>query len=82
LALSIAPKYVSSTLDLKIPWSYQNNVSYFDPDSSLHLPSNSTHSFVAVSTFDKEPVISEHLGHDAKKLTFARHHHLSKLAFA
>jgi hypothetical protein len=58
LALRVAPKDVASTVPLKIPRSYENNIMDLDPDPTLHFASNATDSLMTISTFDHEPIIT------------------------
>lgn len=82
LALRVAPKDVASTVSLKIPRGYENNVTYLDPDPALHFASNATDSLMTISAFDHEPIITQHLNNYAKELPLIRHNHFSQGAFA
>jgi hypothetical protein len=66
---------------LKIPWGNQDRVVDFDPDSALHLAADTAHSFVAISTFDHEPIVAQHLGYNPEQLPLIGHDHFPEFPF-
>jgi hypothetical protein len=81
LGFGVPPEDVAASFELEVPRRYEDDVSYFDPDTSLHLAPDSAYSLVSVCAPDEESIVAQHLGDRTVQLTFPRGYHLTQLAF-
>jgi len=67
----VAPDDVAAGFRLEIPWRNDHRVVFPDPDSALHLTSDTAETVVNICTFHQDFVIAEKLSHGFKDLTGA-----------